>query len=301
MRTQKHCTLSHKKPSHRQWFGGTLRKGLDLTRLVSFTIRFRAIADHAWKWAAESSGGDRDGRVIFQCNGPTDYPLSYYVEGTNPNLHVDKIPSEAPQTQLWQLRGSVAAAKTIAEGDTSGWSHYVVGVPKDTIRWFSLVRLTKAWLGPRQGKGLPFAEQDAILYSCLRFDGLHLVFLAVSGLSNVTTVFQANQDKLVLEARNDETEEGTTRVMISVGKTPDLAIASVVYQIRKLMSSRGSSAHLDKHHDEDVGANWMQEWYDGLTYCTWNSLLGSNLTADNILGALNSLRDNGVNGTYLAR
>jgi hypothetical protein len=50
--------------------------------------------------------------------------------------------------------------------------------------------------------------------------------------------------------------------------------------------------------DSKVKPEWLEEWYDGLTYCTWNAL-GQNLTADKIYKALDDLKSNDINITNL--
>ncbi|KAL9035877.1 MAG: hypothetical protein Q9214_006389 [Letrouitia sp. 1 TL-2023] len=50
--------------------------------------------------------------------------------------------------------------------------------------------------------------------------------------------------------------------------------------------------------DKGVKAEWMENWYDGLTYCTWNAL-GQDLTEGKIFDALDTLEDNDVKVTNL--
>lgn len=45
--------------------------------------------------------------------------------------------------------------------------------------------------------------------------------------------------------------------------------------------------------DKNVKAEWLEEWYDGFTYCTWNGL-GQNLTEDKIDDALESLKKENI-------
>lgn len=45
--------------------------------------------------------------------------------------------------------------------------------------------------------------------------------------------------------------------------------------------------------EHDVKAEWMENWYDGLTYCTWNAL-GQDLNEDKIYNALNILKENNI-------
>ena len=50
--------------------------------------------------------------------------------------------------------------------------------------------------------------------------------------------------------------------------------------------------------DEEARAQYMENWYDGLTYCTWNGL-GQNLTEEKIYHALDALEKNNIKITNL--
>lgn len=283
---------------HHCWYSGSLPRRPDSSTVVAFTLRFRFRSQDAWKWAADVDQIG-DGRLLFQ---PKDSilrdSLGTYLGGTNPNVDIQKIPSEAPWARLWQLTGRVCAA---TKPSRSGWSHYVLGLPTNTVRWFALVRASTSWLAPRHGKTTPLAEKDALAYSFLRTDGLHVVVLAVSGRNQVTTVLQGGQDKIVLEARNDQEEEFDAAALVSVGESFDLALAAVMYQARKLMSPYGSmvvekgvQSGLDATmHGASLRPEWQQEWYDGLAYCTWNSL-GMDLSEERISKVLSEFGKNGI-------
>lgn len=48
--------------------------------------------------------------------------------------------------------------------------------------------------------------------------------------------------------------------------------------------------------EKDVKAEWMENWYDGLTYCTWNAL-GQDLHEQKIFHALDVLKEKGIHST----
>lgn len=234
-----------------------------------------------------------------------DHSLEDYIGDLNPELQFTQEHSDTPDTKLWSIQ---ATAKP-AHNDESCISEYPFGLPKDFVRWFSLVRLWSPWLAPRQGTEAPLAEKDGVLYSFLREDGLHVVALAVSGIDDVLTTFKAGQDRLVISARNDSEEDGVARVLVAVGKTLDTATGAAVYHARQLISKHhvvspemeGIVAQLEKKDDDSkLHVSWVQDWIDGFTYCTWNGL-GQNLTEEKISNALASLKKEGINSALVTR
>ena len=275
----------------------------ELSNAVSFTIRFRVEGEPGWRWVRDQSSTG-DGQLIYQSPPSVlleKHDLAYYVDDLNMNLKIDEIPGETPNTTLWSVIMKVAAA----EGENSGYSTHRFGLPSLFVRWFSLVRLWSPWLAPRQGRTLPLAGNDAVLYSFLRKDGLHVVALCMSGIDDVLTVFRFEHDKIVIHARNDREEEGTARIVVAVGTTFGEASAAVMYYARSIVSRYGpvypkmqSVIHQQTQKGEDMHTSWIQDWYDGFSFCTWNSL-GQELTEEKILEALQSLEDKGVRITNL--
>ena len=201
------------------------------------------------------------------------------------------VSSESPNAQVWSITTAVKAA----EGETSGWTETSLGIPRSFTRWFALVRIWSPWLAPRHGKGTFQPTEDTILCSFLRWDGLHLVLLAVSGIDDVLTVFKHDgHGNVVASSRNDNPKEGQTRIVAAVAPTFESANAAVMYHARKLVSddqymSKEIKAEMKVASENDVRAEWMENWYDGLTYCTWNAL-GQDLNEDKIYNALNILK-----------
>lgn len=212
------------------------------------------------------------------------------------DLNVESVRSDTPNTRVW----SITSKATPAVAERSGFTDTVLGLPNDYLRWFSLVRLWSPWLAPRQGKGATLAEKDAVLYSFLRKDGLHLVVLAISGIDDVLTVFRHAHGKVIINARNDRETEGVSRVVVAVGKTFEEANSAAIYKARhivepylQLSREEKEIADIITNKKDKLHASWIQDWYDGFTYCTWNGL-GQNLTEEKISGALKSLKQAGI-------
>lgn len=122
--------------------------------------------------------------------------------------------------------------------------------------------------------------------------------LAVSGLGDVLTVFKSNQyGPITLSARNDAAIQGRTTALVAVGTSFELAMAAVMYHARRLIhDDMYTSGELEvefKAAIEGVNPAWMENWYDSLTYCTWNGL-GQRLSEEKILNALDILKTKGI-------
>lgn len=272
-----------------------------------FTVRFRPGPDTDWRWANEqqhSSDGELifAPRVTFQGLDVPEDQLSKYFNHLSPEIDIEPRKSEAPGSVLWRLSGEIDPARN---GKSSS-RILPLGVPSSIARYFALVRVWTPWLGPRHGKNKFKLAEDAILCSFLRTDGIHVALLAVSGTSNVTVLSSGKDGEVVVRSRSDSTESSKFQVLVAAADKFDVAVSAVVYEARKAvrpyeetqLSKRVSSpmspvgdSFVVVENDPEV--QWLADWYDGLTYCTWNGL-GQNLTEDKLLRALKTLKDNGI-------
>jgi hypothetical protein len=227
---------------------------------LSYTITFRASEDEPWKWANEQFSTS-DGRLIYQSQDALSDDLTHYIDGLPPYLNISKEQSDSPETLLWSIKSPVNAAS----GSTSGYSHNSLGRPLDFTRWFALVRLWSPWLAPRQGKNRFQPDKDAILATFEREDGSHLVVLAISGVDDVlTTLSHDGEGRIVIQSRNDSKEGGVSRLVASVGKDLNHAIAAVMYHARKLVMNYGVGAE-EKEAElkalaDDFKPEWLENW-----------------------------------------
>lgn len=279
---------------HRKWFSIDLNGLPKHGTSVSFTITFRANEDEPWKWANEQFSTS-DGHIIYESADPLQEDLSYYIKGLPPYLQISQEESETPGTLLWSITSPVNAAS----GKASGYSNNKLGKPTDFSRWFALVRLWSPWLAPRQGKDKFWPDKEAVFAAFQREDGSHLVILAVSGVDDVLTTLHHDSDGYVtVDSRNDSEQDGTAQLLASVGKSQDFAIAAVMYHARKIVQryelESGELAAQEKALMADFKPEWLENWYDGLTYCTWNGI-GQKLTEDKLFEALDSLEKNKIN------
>ena len=264
---------------------------------IRFTLKYRIVKSDSWKWVNDQHCLT-DGVLYFQ---PQTLPseIRDYLKDYSLDLSIHPVPSEAPDTQLWSITAPVDGAN----GDSSGWSNTKLGIPRSFTRWFSLVRIWSPWLAPRHGKDKYNPPQDAILSSFLRWDGLHLVILAVSGVDDVLTILKPDDlGNVIISARNDRPTPSQAHVIAAVGTTFENANAAVMYHARKIVRgdeymSTELKAEMKTRIENDVNTEWMENWYDGLTYCTWNAL-GQDLNEDKIYNALNILKENNIKSTY---
>jgi hypothetical protein len=226
--------------------------------------------------------------------------LSDYIENLAPYLKIVEENSETPETLLWSITSPVNAAS----GTASGYSINRFGRPTDVLKWFSLVRLWSPWLAPRQGIGNFSPDKEAVMASFLRQDGFHVVVLAVSGVDDVlTTLHHDGEGGVVIVSRNDDESEGIAQIVVAVAQSFEVANAAVMYHARKLvMKYAEASGEALKEENakggEEIDPAWLENWYDGLTYCTWNGI-GQNLTEEKIFTALDSLKKNEIHITNL--
>lgn len=216
--------------------------------------------------------------------------ISTYIDNIDSTLDIRKEASDCPDTVLWSITFPVKAAV----GPESGWTARKLGTPSNFTRWFALVRIWSPWLAPRHGQRKFSPDKDAVLAAFLRHDGINVVVIAVSGVNNVLTVLNHDGDgNVTISGRNDNEQEGVSRIIVAAGKTFELAVAAAMYHARKIVTSYGIR---NKEQEAEVKAllsgvkpEWLENWYDGFTYCTWNGL-GQNLTEEKINGALDSLQ-----------
>lgn len=232
---------------------------------------------------------------------PAKEELGKYVDSVSYDVEAEWRKSEAPGSILWDVSGSVDGAKE----DQSGEKKAAFGTPSSVARYFSLVRVWTPWLGPRHGRNKFKLTEDAVLCSFLRTDGVHLVFLGVSGVNNVLTVFESGENgEVVIKAANDNEESAKFQVLVAVADDFEVALSAIIYEARKLVAPLDEEPALEGRKpsnpgddmvivEKDPKIQWMSEWYDGLTYCTWNSL-GRDLTEEKIIGALDTLRSHGI-------
>ena len=279
---------------YRKWFA------IDLPGLpkhggaLSFTITFRAAEDEPWKWANEQFSTS-DGHLIYHTAGSPDNDLSKFIEGLPADLDIKHERSDTPEAALWSITSPVKAAS----GKISGYSSCKLGTPTNFSRWFALVRLWSPWLAPRQGRDRFNPDKEAIVAAFERSDGSHFVLLAVSGVSEVlTTLHHDGEGNVVIESRNDSEEEASATVIAAIAPALELAFSAVMYHARKLVMKyqldSGELAAEEKALMKDFNPQWLQNWYDGLSYCTWNGI-GQKLTEDKLFAALESLKNHGVN------
>ncbi|KAK5171760.1 uncharacterized protein LTR77_003396 [Saxophila tyrrhenica] len=289
----------------KHWFTGSIPCRLKQLGAISFTLKYRLNAGAEWRWVKDETGISDGSLHYASANNFTSRQqnLQDYFRNTSSDINITPEEPETTKTALWSLTCNIAPAK----GPDSGYSHHRLGKIKDGERWFALVRLWSPWLAPRQGSGDSLQlDKDGVLLSFLRSDGLHVVCLGISGVQDVLTTFINDGDGNVeIKGRNDREGEGTSTVIVAVAEEFERAEAAVMYHARKVISQYGTSSELELDTkqiktltDDKVRPEWLEEWYDGLTYCTWNGL-GQDLTAEKIYTALDELARHDINVTNL--
>ncbi|KAK8851880.1 raffinose synthase Sip1 [Apiospora arundinis] len=267
---------------------------------LNFTFKFRKGPAEPWRWARdEMSIGD--GAVVVnpeRALGTTDF--ADVVKELNPDLKVKSHMSQSRGTELWSIEAPVGAAN----GEDSTYADTRLGTPwGGFLRWVALVRIWTPWLAPRHGKTSFELDKDAIVLGFISPQGKHLVLLAVSGIDDVMTVFRhTDSGQVSFHIRNDGEAQSNGLVLAAIGDHFESALAAVVYHSRNVvLAAKKADGALDdelKALKDDVKIEWMENWYDGLGYCTWNAL-GQNLTDEKVYKAVDTLAENKINVTSL--
>ncbi|KFZ08038.1 hypothetical protein V501_06122 [Pseudogymnoascus sp. VKM F-4519 (FW-2642)] len=272
---------------------------LDTTSTITFTIKFKKAGEETWRWVKEHQGIG-DGVVVWKGQAAPTAAVEDFaelIEDLNSEFKVQKVRSQSPGTELWSVEAPVASA----EGEKSTFTSTKIGKPwsGDFVRWFALIRTWTAWLAPRQGSSFEL-DKEAIVCSFLeQRGGRHLVFLAVSGIDDVSALFRSDAaGNITLEARNDGPKAGIARIIVALGNDFESANAAAMYHARDLVQDLSLATSEEKQElmalKDDVKPQWMENWFDGLTYCTWNGL-GQNLTEEKIYNAVDTLAANNIN------
>ncbi|KAL8370506.1 hypothetical protein RB595_000736 [Gaeumannomyces hyphopodioides] len=276
------------------YFSGSLARASGRVSSFRFTVKFRLESDPQWQWAKEISGLG-DGEVIFVPQQLPSDSLSCYVTDPDIDIHVKPGLEKSEVCLGWELSIFVAAA----QGRRSGYSTATLGTPVRAIRWFAIVRHNEAWFGPRQGRGRVSLDKDGILISVLRDDGVHLVMLALSLDDVLTTLGSDNNGNILARCRNDKPSTGTGRVFAATATQADVAIATVFGAARAFVHSHTPKESTDRHAEPTTQAkHQLEDWHNGLAYCTWNGL-GQNLTPAKIIDALDRLSSSGIHAANL--
>ncbi|KAJ4314442.1 hypothetical protein N0V84_008905 [Fusarium piperis] len=263
---------------------------------VRFTLKFRHSPDVDWRWIRDEQGLD-DGLIVNTTARVSSNDLSDLIPDLNSgDWAIKSCLSQSPRTSLWSLETVIPPAK----GDDSSYRDIGIGTPWGSFaRWFALVRLWSPWLAPRHGKAQFSLDKDGILCCFLSPQGKNLVFLAVSGLNHVLSVFrQGSKGELQVHARNDGLSEEKAKILVSEGEDFECAIAAVMYHARNLVS-QATQANVE--HEQQLSSlvngfkpKWLEYWFDGLGFCTWNAL-GQRLTDQKIFDAVDKLSENNIN------
>ena len=285
-------------------------------RRVFFTVRYRTDPHSPWQWV-NSQFGTPDGEMILQ--PPVDpLFLGPFPLNLDPGWNIRKLSSECPDAQLYLVESTEAIPRS--EGSNAKTETKLLQKSRPSFnRFFALVRIWTPWLAPRHGEGHFNITEDAVLCSFLQHDGKHLVLLAINGVDDVLTLFKSDEaGRIVVAARNDGSKPGKFRILAATAWNFEVANAAVMYEARKLVrqsaAAQETADQIPKHikaesvdFDTVLVSNssngskdspapapqWLESWYDSLTYCTWNSL-GQALTQDKILAGLDALVANSI-------
>ncbi|KAI5818022.1 glycoside hydrolase superfamily [Pyronema omphalodes] len=252
---------------------------------ISFTLRFKPSVQAEWIWSQEQYNIP-DGLLIFS-SPHSSVTFSTLFSGTDSSVSISSL-TGSPGVEMFQV---TSPAPAIADQ----WSNINLGTPIDITSYYALAKKGGPWMGPQQGKDTFMVTADTLLMGYLRKDGRHVVILALSGIQDTTTYIRSGTGRVLLKSLNDSGKEGKHQAIIATGFNWQEIVTAAFEQARKMLRSAGVT---EESAPEDVQPLWRESWYDGLGYCTWNSL-GRELTQDRILASLQDLYDAGIYVTTL--
>ncbi|KFZ15674.1 hypothetical protein V501_02622 [Pseudogymnoascus sp. VKM F-4519 (FW-2642)] len=265
---------------------------------LQFSFLFRSGPNEAWRSIREEQGLE-DGHVIIDTTSLSDVDPSLRAIVPDLNVAAWNIETELDQTstlQSWILRATLPAADA-----ESANSSFEIGTPWGAfLKWFAIVRLFPYWIAPRQGKSQFAIDKDAMLCSFLGPHGKHLVFLAVNGWNEVVSGFRSTpHGAITVHAQNNGSSESTVAIAVAAGDNFEAAVAAVMSCAKSIVNqANGDQDVVVAPLTDTTHSQGMEDWYDGLGYCTWNAF-GHGVTAEKILSALSELGNNNINITNL--
>lgn len=257
---------------------------LDVTSSFRFTIKFKNFSEPGWRWVRDHQGlpdahvdvVSKDPQAIIEDIEAID-GLTDLLGGLDTNYMTHAMLSQSPGTSIWEIEVPIVAA---GNDDKSAFALEKLGHPfcGNFKRWMALIRVWTPWLAPRQGGNHFELDKEAIMCSFLERDGArHLVLLAVSGVDDVQTTFQthSNDSQVYLQIRNDGREPGRARVILAVGSSFESANGAAMYHARTMVQNMSLSTGEEQQEfiapKDGVRPQWMENWFDGLTYCVFSS------------------------------
>ncbi|KAL4797598.1 raffinose synthase or seed imbibition protein Sip1-domain-containing protein [Aspergillus venezuelensis] len=272
----------------RQVFEGEVSRPQSGT--AQFTVRYRDSESTKWQWSNREQHLS-DGELVFVSSSLPESltatsadGFKRYFQNLSSDVEIEIRKSEAPGAALWNLSGLVEPA----QDGHSGILSTALGIPSSVSKFFALARTSVSWLGPRQGTTKLDLPEDAILCSFLRTDGVHVMLLGVAVDDLVTVLQSGPEGEVVIKSQNDKPTQSRFQVLVAAANGFEIAMSALIYEARKLVRPYNVSAK------DDLKAEWLLNWYDGLTYCTWNGI-GQDLNEEKLLSALDELKQQDIN------
>ncbi|KAJ5778180.1 hypothetical protein N7520_001426 [Penicillium odoratum] len=228
---------------------------------AQFTIRFRTNSDTEWQWANQQHPVNNGELVFGARNSELERISSGDISSLNAKEELAKyIDDLSPDVQVESCRSDCPGSLLWAvSGD--------VGAAQQGISGLKHLAL-----------GTPS--------STIKYFSLVRIWSPWLGPRHGKDKFQLTEDAILCSFLR---KDGTNLLLLALSGINDVL---TVFQSGK------DAATLPPGDDtviveKDAKIQWLTEWFDGLTYCTWNGL-GQNLTEEKILGALDALKAHGI-------
>ncbi|RPA83433.1 glycoside hydrolase [Ascobolus immersus RN42] len=259
----------------------------------SFTIRFQRSVRDDWHWFSETVDGKLGNGVVLvtspEHTASVANPTSFdgIFESFDPGWKVETFFGTSGSPNI-TFDVSLSIPSTEFESTRS------LGRPVQLDRYYALEKQSSPWIQPEHGSRSYTCGRDALLVGMKRTDGLHVAILGVADLASgcASVVSSGEGGEMKCRTRNDKGAEGKHRLIVGVSESHEGAVKLCFDRLRRTITY-GIPGRVEEADMGVIDVKRAQNWYDGLTYCTWNSL-GPKLSEQRILDALADLDKSGI-------
>lgn len=267
---------------------------------LKFQVRYRLDSDSAWAWV-EDYAGISFGEIIIQKPLLHNQPsISDYID-LESGWDISSHSSGKPTSPVFLLEFPVKGAPTA--GDDFTIVTKILGSVTDQQRYFALAQVAEPWIAPKHGASAFDLQEDGMLACFLNSSGQCITVLGLSGLGAMQVAIKSTEScEISITARNNSADSDAARLVAAVANDVESSIEAAVNYARDIFAKSQNSSLFSETGLKQISSEVsdftsvnedLDDWYDGLLYCTWNSL-GWDLNPEKISRGLQTLLDNGI-------
>ncbi|KPM46261.1 hypothetical protein AK830_g263 [Neonectria ditissima] len=274
----------------KKWYSETFQATLSRQALAEsmplhqiFTVKYRISEDTAWQWITCPSGFTK-GEIILQSPLSTHHDVETLV-ALAPGWHVAKVETTHKAASLFSIQSD----------PIQGPTQMVLGLLHHQARYCAISQIEPPWIAPRHGDDFLYLSERTVLCSILRGDG-NVVTVAAPSISDVYTFLLSNErGEVTVHTRDDSQTGKPCQIMLSIAPDIETSISAIMNNLQAKANESPLVRDMidDEFKSSNTNSSHLAPLLDYLGFCTWNAL-GPNLTQENILDALQLLREHDV-------